>query len=423
MNNVVSMNACLKPRPDSRAPSFLADYELSSSFQPIFSPTHQRLVGYEALVRVGHRGRQLPPPQLFERAREVGRIETLDQQLINLHLGNFGQSERPAWLFLNINPDTCTQATPYLEELARQCQQAGIEPGQVVLEVVETTTDKTRALMDFVDGARQRGFQIAIDDFGTGDSNFERMWRLNPLIVKMDRSLLVNAEQHPRARQLLTSLVRMIRESGSLVLLEGIETEAQAKIALATEADLMQGFLFARPNRFDAFIDSPLESRFSHAIERFRRHSRQDVADHEGYLRLLRMEVMSACHSLVRETAFNDACASLLTVAGVKRCFLLNQAGVQQGELAIDFPQRRTHDFNPLFQSGGACWEHREYFRNALSRPYDINASRPYVALPDAIRTVTLSCGLQMKGKAMVFCVDLHPDAVFDGHLRFPDTL
>ena len=42
-------------------------------------------------------------------------------------------------------------------------------------------------------------------------------------------------------------LVKMIRESGSLVLLEGIETHTQARIALETEADLLQGFLFARP--------------------------------------------------------------------------------------------------------------------------------------------------------------------------------
>ena len=32
----------------------------------------------------------------------------------------------------------------------------------------------------------------------------------------------------------------MIRESGSLVLLEGIESKVQANIALATEADLLQ---------------------------------------------------------------------------------------------------------------------------------------------------------------------------------------
>ena len=70
---------------------------------------------------------------------------------------------------------------------------------------------------------------------------------MNPLIVKLDRSLLVNAESHARARMLLESLVRMIRESGSLVLLEGVENESQARIALDTEADLLQGFLFARP--------------------------------------------------------------------------------------------------------------------------------------------------------------------------------
>ena len=85
------------------------------------------------------------------------------------------------------------------------------------------------------------------------------MWRINPLIVKLDRSLLVNAENHSRARMLLESLVKMIRESGSLVLLEGIENSTQAHIALQTEADLLQGFLFARPTRLQEHEPEQIE--------------------------------------------------------------------------------------------------------------------------------------------------------------------
>ena len=92
----------------------------------------------------------------------------------------------------------------------------------MVLELVETASDNPAALLEFILKAKAHGFQIAIDDFGMGDSNFERLWRINPLIVKLDRSLLVNAENNSRARMLLESLVKMIRESGSLVLLEGI---------------------------------------------------------------------------------------------------------------------------------------------------------------------------------------------------------
>ncbi|MDX1635252.1 MAG: EAL domain-containing protein [Marinobacter sp.] len=419
MTNVVKFS------PWSRRPGnhFLADFQLRSAFQPIFSPSHKRLVGYEALVRVSRDGKPVAPPALFERARLSGRTEELDRQLLAQHLECFGGQPRPAWLFLNITPDTCVHPDPALDRLGQACDAAGLEPGQVVLEVVETATGDRTALLRFVAEAKHRGFQIAIDDFGMGDSNFERMWQLEPLIVKIDRSLLVNAEHHRRARLLLESLVKMIRESGSLVLLEGIENEAQARIALATEADLLQGFLFGRPEAVDRIQAGSLEQGFGRQVDQARRQSLEDVADHAGYLRLLRYETLASCHAIMRRQAFDEACRSLLAVNGVKRCFLLNEAGVQQGELACEYPGRLLAGFNPLYLSSGACWVHREYFRSALERPHDINVSRPYVALPDAVRTVTLSSGLRLDNRPMVFCVDLHPDAVFDGQLSFPDTL
>jgi len=151
-----------------------------------------------------------------------------------LHLDNFAASSQAVWLFLDINPGTCIHPEASLEKLALQCKRSGIDPEKVVLELVETASDNPAALLEFILKAKAHGFQIAIDDFGMGDSNFERLWRINPLIVKLDRSLLVNAENNSRARMLLESLVKMIRESGSLVLLEGIESHSQAHIALQT---------------------------------------------------------------------------------------------------------------------------------------------------------------------------------------------
>lgn len=418
MTNVVKFSLWNRP-PESH---FLADFQLRSVFQPIFSPTHMRLVGYEALVRVSRDGKPVAPPALFERARLSGRTEELDRRLLCQHIDGF-DPQHPAWLFLNITPDTCVHPDPALDRLSEACERAGMEPGQVVLEVVESATGDRTALLNFVTEAKHRGFQIAIDDFGMGDSNFERMWQLEPLIVKIDRSLLVNAEHHRRARLLLESLVKMIRESGSLVLLEGIENEAQARIALATEADLLQGFLFARPEALDATQARALEQNFSGQVDQTRRRSLEDIANHEGYLRLLRYETLATCHAIMRRQSFDEACRSLLSVNGVKRCFLLNEAGVQQGGLACEYPERLLAGFNPLYLSSGACWVHREYFRSAVERPHDISVSRPYVALPDAVRTVTLSTGLRLDGRPMVFCVDVHPDAVFDGQLGFPETL
>ena len=408
--------------PDAKAPvpDIVQCHHLSSVYQPILSPTHQKRVGYEALVRVSRDGEAVSPVGLFELAEARGQTPALDRHLLQLHLDNFAASAQSVWLFLNINPATCIHPEASLERLANQCLDSGIHPEKVVLELVESASEDPAALLEFIGKARTCGFQIAIDDFGMGDSNFERLWRINPLIVKLDRSLLVNAENHSRARLLLESLVKMIRESGSLVLLEGIENHAQARIALETEADLLQGFLFAHPTALDNHTPEQTEQQLRAVVADSSEWSLQDIRDRESYLRLLRFEILEACHSLSRELRFDAACHRLLEVDGVKRCFLLNGQGIQQGNLARATPDLHRGRFNPLYQSAGARWSHREYFRNALERPQSISSCRPYVALPDAKRTVTLSTMLPGQ---RVFCVDIHPDEVFGGSLTFPATL
>ncbi|KPP96742.1 EAL domain-containing protein [Marinobacter sp. HL-58] len=417
-----SRHRTFQARP-SRKKDVFNEFRFNSVYQPIFSPTHQKLVGLEALVRVARDHQIVSPVELFKSAHHSNQTVELDSYLLHRHLERFAAHPIPAWLFLNINPETCTHPASSLDRLIEHCQACGVSPDRVVLELVETASENPGALLKFIDIAKARGFQIAIDDFGTGDSNFERLWRMDPMIVKLDRSLLVNAEQHHRARQLLESLVRMIRESGSLVLLEGIENQAQAGIALATEADLLQGFLLGMPDAVNQATVTQGEAALKSVMNQSRQSSLKESSEHEKFLRLLRFEILEACHRLARGESFTAACETTLRIEGVKRCFLLNRDGVQQGNLVLATHDTAPHNFNPLYQSAGACWAHREYFRNALSRPQHINASRPYVALPDAVRTVTLSTSLTSVDNRQVFCVDLHPDEIFDGQLCFPHTL
>lgn len=405
------------------ASNVVSNHEFKSVYQPILSPTHQKLVGYEALVRVRRDNQTVSPCELFAEAARLDQTPALDRHLVHLHLNNFPSANAPVWLFLNINPDTCVDPQASLQRLAEKCHQNGIHPERVVLELVETSSRDPEALLAFVHKARALEFQIAIDDFGVDDSNFERLWRINPLIVKLDRSLLVNAETNDRAHLLLQSLVRMIRESGSLVLLEGVETPRQARIALASEADLLQGFLFGRPEAIVSNTVDKAESRLRSTLLDSGEWSLQDQQDQTSYLSLLRFEIMDACHELARGQNFRETCQRLLSLTGVSRCFILDSNGIQQGNVADARRNSNQGRFNPLYHSAGACWEHREYFRNALERPQHISCSRPYVGLPDARRTVTLSTSIYTETGIQVFCVDLHPCQVFSGQMTFPSTL
>ncbi|WP_236744107.1 EAL domain-containing protein [Marinobacter similis] len=103
-------------------PDIIRSYDFRSVYQPILSPTHQKLVGFEALVRVSKHDQPVSPLSLFEQAATLGQTPTLDRHLLHLHLANFAAGESPVWLFLNINPDTCVHPDASLERLASHCQ-------------------------------------------------------------------------------------------------------------------------------------------------------------------------------------------------------------------------------------------------------------------------------------------------------------
>src|SRR5262245_63098821 len=94
---------------------------------------------------------------------------------------------------------------------------------------------------------RELGCVIVLDDFGAGHSNFDRIWRLHPDVVKIDREMTRRVTVEPLARRMFNGIVSVLHEAGALVCVEGIETEDEALVATDANADLLQGRFFASP--------------------------------------------------------------------------------------------------------------------------------------------------------------------------------
>ncbi|MEI7432124.1 MAG: EAL domain-containing protein, partial [Betaproteobacteria bacterium] len=69
-----------------------------------------------------------------------------------------------------------------------------------------------------------------------------------PDIVKLDRSLIVQATENPRVRRVLPKIVEIVHDLNARVVCEGVETREQHAIALDSGVDLLQGFYYARPS-------------------------------------------------------------------------------------------------------------------------------------------------------------------------------
>ena len=116
-----------------------------------------------------------------------------------------------------------------------------------------------------MDGYRGLGASIAMDGFGLGCSNLDRVARLRPDVVKIDRVLLAKAVGGERFRRMLPGMIELLHESNTKVAIEGIESRSEALFAIESKADFLQGFFFAKPQaglgeapgarRLDEFLD------------------------------------------------------------------------------------------------------------------------------------------------------------------------
>jgi EAL domain-containing protein (putative c-di-GMP-specific phosphodiesterase class I) len=393
------------------------DLTLTSVFQPIFSLSHMRAVGYEGLLRAHDPfDRVVSPLDVFGQAARVGDLLQVDRLSQVLHMENFRMlgAERE-WLFLNVHP--CALTDPYHSAaLLASLRRLDLSPRRIVLEVLEQSAEDIERLADAVRQFRERGFLIALDDFGAGHSNIERIWQLNPDIVKLDRIMLAHASHRTDVASILPGLVALLHEAGKLVLIEGVETEHEAHMALACNVDFVQGFFFGRPvpgpadNVHAADCIGALTERYQTLAEARERNHQTRLAP---YLRAFER----AAERLAAGEMLDEVCWNFLALDAASRCYLLDAKGRQAGRNVVLRADRASHEtrFLPLTEAQGANWLRRPYFRAAIDDPGRVHVTRPYLSINEAVPCVTLSVATQVADRTCVLCgdIDWFDDAAF----------
>ncbi|MBM2885463.1 EAL domain-containing protein [Chromobacterium phragmitis] len=386
-----------------------AGLKIGSHFQPVYSLAHRRSIGVEALLRAEQGKDALTPAEAFYTAISPEQRHQLDVAVSLAHIQRFLklESEHPRWLFLNIDAASLSRPDRAMA-LVNNIRQAGLEPHQVVLEVLEHVLEVDEALLEGVHLLKNNGFMIAIDDFGVGHSNLERMCQLEPAMVKFDRQLMRNAIHQPRSRSLLARLVRLMHEIGALVVLEGIETERDVLVAMDSGCDLIQGYFVAHPAEQpdgDDIITPKLDERWdelmAHALLKRKLTRRQ--------IELARQCFVQSAISLMQGTPFDLAAKPMLSLPDVIRCFLLNSEGRQIGRNLNNRQASATPDprYAPLSDTTGAVWSRRSYFQHAVDQPGVLYMSEPYLSMTDPRSCVTMSMAIEIDECMHVLCADL----------------
>lgn len=242
----------------------IARGEIDVVYQPVVDAKTFTLVSVEALARWTRRGHGPVSPDVFIPIAETsGLIDQLGLCVLSQALRQL-RDWPELKLSVNVSPGQFRDPS-FVDHVAATFEEAGVEPGRVVLEMTETyfiqSPERARLALERL---RSLGLRIALDDFGAGFSSVGYLRQFGFDRMKIDRSLVQSLERGHRAVEMLQATVALARSLGIPVTAEGVETEQQAVILRIAGCDQLQGYLFGRPQspeEIAAFMLRPMELR------------------------------------------------------------------------------------------------------------------------------------------------------------------
>lgn len=211
------------------------------AYQPIVHADDAALYAYEALART-RTGVFPHPGVLLEAAEQLTRLDELGRTIRRLVASAAAPPER--LLFVNLHPRDLIDA-----DLVEPESPLSRIASRVVLEITERAAlSEVRDLERRIAALRELGFRIAIDDLGAGYAGLSSLAELEADIVKLDMSLVRGIEGDHRRQRLVRSLVDGCHGAGALVVAEGVETPAERDVVVGLGCDLLQGYLFGKPD-------------------------------------------------------------------------------------------------------------------------------------------------------------------------------
>ena len=223
--------------------------KLTALFQPILNLKSGEFLGFEGLIRGPSDSALHSPANLFGAATKEGlslEVEMLSRQTV---LEAFAKQNLPNYLFLNVSPQTLTDAEFKNGQTLEFMRGLDIDPSRVVIEITENQpTYDFEAMRSALLHYRGMGFKIAIDDLGEGFSSL-RLWsELRPEFVKIDMHFVQGVDHDPIKLQFLKSIQHIAESCCTQVIAEGVETEAELRVVRDIGIALGQGYFIARPN-------------------------------------------------------------------------------------------------------------------------------------------------------------------------------
>jgi diguanylate cyclase (GGDEF)-like protein/PAS domain S-box-containing protein len=236
----------------------LAEDRLEMFYQPLVSLDDGLVTGAEALMRLRDKdGRIVSPAEFIPIAEEVGLGGEVGAFALRRAFRDTARASeligRSLSVAVNVSADQLVPA--FVDQVAEALVDSGLNARRVNLEITESMlADRAPLTQQVLRALRDLGVAISLDDFGTGYSSMSYLATLPVDGLKIDRSFVSVMGTSAQGLTLARLVVQLANSLDLKTVAEGVETVEQADLLRGMGCQYGQGYLWARPLPFDAYV-------------------------------------------------------------------------------------------------------------------------------------------------------------------------
>lgn len=235
----------------------LRDNEFELFYQAKITAISGQVAGAEALIRWRRNGELVSPGEFIPVAEQSGLIMPLGNWVLNEACRQLAQWQARGITHCPVAVNVSAQQfqdSGFPQLVADTIARHQINPGLLELEITEeVAASDPQRVVDTMAELKASGVTIAMDDFGTGYSSLSYLKRLPIDTLKIDRAFVSNLDRVQDNAAIVDMILALARQGGLKVVAEGVETQAEYRVLQSKRCDLVQGFLFCRPEPASQF--------------------------------------------------------------------------------------------------------------------------------------------------------------------------
>ena len=214
-------------------------------YQPIVENKSNKVIKYEALVRImDEKGNIYPPGSFLDIAKSANLYSEITKKVFQIALEKFKYRKEMISLNLDLEDFENEKIRKTITELINEFP----EPQRITIELLENENiTESKSSIEFMKYLKEKGVKIFIDDFGSGYSNFNYLFNFEVNGFKIDGSLIKNILTDKKSEMIVQTMVVFAKKAGMRVVAEFVENEEVYKKISELGIDCSQGFYFGKP--------------------------------------------------------------------------------------------------------------------------------------------------------------------------------